>query len=72
MQEMVQVVEEVMVLMEANDHHMEVVAVVVVEWVVPRKILVPIYKPPTGTVSNFDHLKKSFMFLIQLLKDGKI
>lgn len=53
MQEMVQVEEEVMVLMEAKDHHMVVVAaVVVVEWVEPRKTLVPIYKPPTGTVSN--------------------
>lgn len=48
---MVQVEEEVMVLMEAKDH-MVVVAAVVVEWVEPRKTLEPIYKLPTGTVSN--------------------
>lgn len=52
MQETVQVVEEVMVLMEASDHPMAEVVVVAVEWVAPRKTLVPIYKPPTGTVSN--------------------
>jgi len=68
---MVVVVEELMALMEARDHHMVVAVVVVVEWVVPRKIQVPIYKPLTGIESNFGHLRKIFMYLILLLKEGK-
>lgn len=61
-------VEEVMALMEARDR---MVVAVVVEWAVPRKILVLIYKRLTGIESNLDHLKKNFMYLILQLKEGK-
>jgi uncharacterized spore protein YtfJ len=61
--------EEVMVPMEVVVEEvsgMVVVVVVVGAWVVPRKILVPICKLLIGTASNFDHLRKNFMFLILL------
>lgn len=56
-----------MVLMEDRD----LMEVVVVEWVVVKRIQVLIYKLQTGIESNFDHLRKSFMYLILQLKEGK-
>lgn len=59
-----------MVVVVAKDHM--VVEVVAVEWVVPKKTLVPICKHLIGIVSNLDHLRKNFMFLILPLKEGNV